>query len=425
MRKLRAAAVFLALLALLPACSETREDAGNVIEVYRVVKEEFQSGGELIGTETIELSPGADKLHSALAAISQPSGSAALEKAAPEGVEIQSYILTDGMLTVNVTPEYLELTGMQKTLSDYCLALTLCALDEVESVSVYVGGKGVSLGLRPEDVLLYDSEMNPSEKQLRLYFADGEGRYLQAEYRSLAVSDDTMIERCVVEEILRGPNSERLSAAVPEGTLLLGLSTTEGVCTVNLSEAFLSKIPETAAGQRLAVYSLVNSLTTISGVDSVRLAVGGVILAKYGWMTIDGELTRNDGAIGPENTAKGEEDVDIYMSTPDGVLTPIPRIIVPDEYYSLEYTLTGLLMGELEEPGFKDPFPAGSGPNTVETRSGICYVDIPAKVIDGMTQEEADLAIRALAATLLGVDGVDYVTVATDGDVYAERLTYK
>lgn len=424
MIKRLAALLLSAALIFLVACNESESSNQDSIEVYRVVKKEFQTDGELVKAETIAVSQDADRLHYALAAVAQESASQTLEKALPDGMEIISYSIKDGRLIINSNAVYLELTGIEKTITDYCLALTFCALDEVESVSIYVEGTGITLGLRADDILLYDAVRDPAEKTLRLYYAAPGGRYLTTEHHTLAVSDDTNIERCVMEELLRGPNREELSSVMPEDTRLMSINTVDGLCTVHLSQEFISNMPDTVAAQRLTVFSIVNSLTAISEVDAVRLAVSGTLIQSYGAMSINGALERNDKIIGPENSAKGEVDVDIFMATTDTMeLVGIAHIVTPDEYYSLEYTLVSMLMGKLEEPGFFNPITTEGVPNSVETRSGVCHVDVPASTFDGLSDAEIDLAVGVIAATLTGVNGVDSVTISLDGTVYAQGLT--
>jgi len=421
-KKLIAILAVFAMLMLLFACGEAEVTKDNVINVYRVVNPDARIDSELVRAEVVEISSQEDRLKSAVSALSRRSYYQELTRAAPDNVKILSYTLEEGSLILEVTPGYLELAGMQKTLVDYCLALTLCEIDGVETVSVYVDGAGVTLGLMPDDAILYDVEKMPFERQLRLYFADSGGRYLGKEYRSLTVAYDDMIELHVMEEILKGPEGPGLTSAIPEGTRLLGISTLNGVCTVNLSDEFLNNAPETAVGGRLAVYSIVNSLTTISKVNKVRLAVNDVVLNRCGLLTIDGDLEANDSITSPPNSAKGEVDADIFMVCGDS-LVAVPRIVVPDAYFGMEYTMTRLLMSGLDEPSFKNAFPTAFEPSAVETRSGICYIDIPASALEGMTKDQVDLAFSALAATLSGVEGVNFVTVMTDGRVYAERMT--
>ena len=60
---------------------------------------------------------------------------------------------------------------------------------------------------------------------------------------------------------------------IPEGTKLLSVSTDQGVCYVNLSEEFLTPLPDVK--ETISLYSIVNSLCQLPGVDQVQIAING------------------------------------------------------------------------------------------------------------------------------------------------------
>ena len=58
---------------------------------------------------------------------------------------------------------------------------------------------------------------------------------------------------------------------IPEGTRLLGISISDNICYVNLSQEFLNKIP--GLTDEAVVYSVVNSLVEGTGAIQVQIAV--------------------------------------------------------------------------------------------------------------------------------------------------------
>ena len=62
-------------------------------------------------------------------------------------------------------------------------------------------------------------------------------------------------------------------ATIPQGTKLLGISTDEGVCYVNLSEEFLKPLPDVK--ESVSLYSIVNSLCQLPNIDKVQFAING------------------------------------------------------------------------------------------------------------------------------------------------------
>ena len=62
---------------------------------------------------------------------------------------------------------------------------------------------------------------------------------------------------------------------LPENTELLGIETTEGVCFVNFTGGFIDGIQSGSYREKTLVYSVVNSLTRISGIDKVQILIDG------------------------------------------------------------------------------------------------------------------------------------------------------
>lgn len=414
-RKAAAALFAAALLICGCACGSSGAESGETIEVYRVVKTEFQTGGELLRAESIKKTGGRTDPELIISLLQQTPEDAELERSLPEDVSIISGTIDGTEMLLELSDGYLALSGIEKTLTDYCIALSLCGVSEIQTVSLYVRGELITPGLSSGDALLYDSEESPYEKQVRLYFAESDGRYLSVEQHTLSVSDDAMLERYIIDELLRGPNDELLRSAIPEGTRLVSVSTEDGVCTVCLSEEFWTNRPQTFAEARLAVYSIVNSLTSLAEVSEVVIQVEGIAFDTYVYMSLDTGMTRCGSIIGPVNSARGEMDVDIYMALPGlDRITPVPYIVARDEYLSVEACIIQA-MTEAESGGGTASLLSQCGrPNLVSTRNGVCTIDVPKGYFDSCG-ENRTLAAEALTATVCAIDGISGVCMTEDG----------
>ena len=69
----------------------------------------------------------------------------------PAHTALNSWSLDEGLLTVDLTEHYGDLAGIDLTLADYCLTLTLCQLDRVDRVCITVAGG--QLAYRDHDIL--------------------------------------------------------------------------------------------------------------------------------------------------------------------------------------------------------------------------------------------------------------------------------
>jgi len=408
------AALTLALAVLLAACAPDGAESGAggaEIEVYRVVSESLKNDGELIRAEKVEIPSGSDRLHAAMKALETSPKDPDLGRSMPGDLRILSYSLEDGQLSLEMSREYLDLQGIDRTVVDYCIALTLCALEEVESVSLYVDGEPQSVGLTADDVLLYDTERNPYEKQIRLYFGAPDGRYLLPEYHNLTITQNTSLERYVIEELLRGPNDENKLSVIPEGTEMLWVKTEDGVCSVNFSYHLYNYRPGTIIGERLTIYSIVNSLTSLSGVDRVKILIEGRTVDTYHSMSLAEPLERSETVIGPVASAKGEVDVNLYMALSDGKhLAAIPHRVMRDEYLNMEMTVLQALMEEEPEPGYIRLFSDKDVVLSAETRDNVCTVALTEDFFTSREDKESIvLAVEAIVATLTDLEGVEAV----------------
>ena len=149
-------ALLLLALALLCA-SGCGQGVGD--PVYRVVDSAYRDSGELLRAETLIVSTedGPELIDALIAALNSPPGDAVLSNPLPEGAEILSYSLEGGLLTVEAGEAYAELEGLEKTLCDGCLALTLCSVEGVDAVAVNSLGRTVTGALSADDIMLYDT----------------------------------------------------------------------------------------------------------------------------------------------------------------------------------------------------------------------------------------------------------------------------
>jgi hypothetical protein len=120
-----------------------------------------------------------------------------------------------------------------------------------------------------------------------LYFPDENAEYLMPEERLTAF--DKTLEKTVLKEILKGPETPGHSNPFPGGTKILSVDRKDDLVTVNLSKEFIKNHPGGSTGEIMSVYSIVNSLTEIPGVKRIIFKVDGKT-----YETIKGHLAFNE-----------------------------------------------------------------------------------------------------------------------------------
>lgn len=213
----------------------------------------------------------------------------------PKGVRVRNIVIDEDTATVwvNLSEQYGGLAGFDLSVADYCIALTLCQLPGVDTVKVLVDGESIPYRDRQElqagDVLLSGIGEEPDTFLAALYFPGRDGEGLMAEYRQVTRSGGSAAE-IVMAELLRGPSDAEKCLPLPQDVRVISLTVSNGVCQVNLSAEFLTNAPQSEEQAGLALYALVDTLCTLSGVSQVRLLVEGEAVQSYGAVAINGAL---------------------------------------------------------------------------------------------------------------------------------------
>ena len=194
----------------------------------------------------------------------------------PAGTRVLSWSLEEGVASVELSAAYAGLVGVDLTLADCCITLTLAQLLGVEGVRVTVNGGGQSYRdrrvLYPEDMLLAVAEESPAEVTAALYFRREGGEQLGFELRRFRLSEDRVPVKEVLDALAAGPEDEGLVPLLPEGLAVRSAWVDQGLCTADLSAALLD-LPE---GRRaLAVSSIAETLRSLDGVEQVQILIEG------------------------------------------------------------------------------------------------------------------------------------------------------
>ena len=218
----------------------------------------------------------------------EDSGDVEFKKAIPQDVRVDSYILEGTLLTLYFNETYRTMNRVQETLSRAAIVRTLTQVEGVECLSFYVGedplkdGDGNLVGVMTNDSFIE----NPGEQinsiqtsTIVLYFANEKGNGLVQETQEVHHSSNISLEKLVMEHLLEGPKSKNAQSAIPEGTKLVGVSVLDGVCYVNLDDAFRNQ--NYSIEEPVVIYSIVDSLSEISTINKVQISVNGNTKGVY------------------------------------------------------------------------------------------------------------------------------------------------
>lgn len=198
------------------------------------------------------------------------------------GFQIESYELNDGKLMIHMDEKYRELSVIQEVLVRAAIVRTLTQLPEVSFVAFRINNEplydavGKMVGWMNADQFIENAgnEINTYQKvQLKLYFANEAGTGLIETTRTKEYNTNISLEKLIVEELIKGPNGEGIYPTINPETKVANVTVKDNICYVNLDENFLTQnYPVTP---QVTIYSIVNSLTSISNVNKVQILLNG------------------------------------------------------------------------------------------------------------------------------------------------------
>jgi len=134
-------------------------------------------------------------------------------------------------------------------------------------------------------------------KTVTLYFTDETGESLIAEKREIAKVEG--IARAAIEALLEGPQNLELKPAIPTGTRLMDINIKEdGLAIVDFSSELIENLENSSKKEKMAVYSIVNTLTEFPTVNRVEIRVAGkTVKTLKGKVKLDQDLFRDETLI--------------------------------------------------------------------------------------------------------------------------------
>lgn len=287
--KIRLRSVFFAVLVcmalfLTGGCGNHAKDSEYHVEYLnkektKIVKMPYE-------TETTETDA---LIQEFITVLSSDSDNVECRKPISNGVMVTSYSLDGVLLTLYFNTEYSQMNAVEEVLCRAAVVRTMTQIKGIDCVSFYVGDRplsdanGTIVGTMNEDSFIE----NPGEQinsiqntTLTLYFSNEGGNGLIKEVRKdVYYSSNISVEKLIMEQLLEGPKSEIAKSAIPNGTRLVSVSVSEGVCYVSLDETF--KNQDYKVNEAIVIYSIVDSLTELPSINKVQISINGDTSGVY------------------------------------------------------------------------------------------------------------------------------------------------
>jgi germination protein M len=218
---------------------------------------------------------------------------ATLKGTIPTSTQLLSVDVDRGRAVVDLSAAYGSLSGINLTLADYAITLTLSQLPEIMSVKITVRGQDLAYRNKqtfmPTDVLLSPKGDVVSTVPVTLYFLGENGMLYTVDQMLDLYEGDTQVS-AVVKALEQGPERDGLYGVMPEGFRVRSVWLEDQTCYVNLSSAHLKNMTR-LTGLPAAIDALRRSLCSLESVEEVRFLVDGEFARSYGAVNIEEPYT--------------------------------------------------------------------------------------------------------------------------------------
>ena len=185
------------------------------------------------------------------------------------------------ILRIEMAEEYLELSSVQQLIFRTGFSQTIFSASDISRIDIYVrDGESVTKVdqvLSTDRMIIdqYDEGFYRDELKVTLYFANRETDALVAEERVLRLGMTESLAMGIVRALIDGPQDQELVKTLPEGTKVNDIVVEDGVCYIDLNDKFQLNHSGGEMAEKLTIYSLVNSLGKINGINYVQILIEG------------------------------------------------------------------------------------------------------------------------------------------------------
>ncbi len=204
-----------------------------------------------------------------------------LSSTVPENLTILNHTLVDYNLDINLSSDYNSLSNVEKLLFRSSLVLTTIETSFVNNVKIFVDGVEQKYNNNNSYLNRNNIILNPTispdkieREKVTLYFSN-ENNKLVEESRNIEVKQNKSMELYIVEELINGSKYKSNINTIPYETKIRNIKTENNICYVDLSLDFISKMSGNKTYETLAIYSIVNSLTNLDGINKVQFLIDG------------------------------------------------------------------------------------------------------------------------------------------------------
>ena len=220
--------------------------------------------------------------------LAEPPKNIEVKASIPSKVNIKKVEVKANEVHIYMNEEYEELEEVEEILCRASIVQSLTQVEGIEKVAFYIGEEplktksGDIVGFMKANSFVQDTKnalKSSQQTTLTLFFPNEKGDGLISEKVNVRYSGDTSIEKLVIEQLMREPETSGAKQLLSPQVKVLNVSIKDGICYVNFDKQFLEQKYD--VDPRVTIYGIVNSLISNGKASRVQIAVEGKTSVKF------------------------------------------------------------------------------------------------------------------------------------------------
>ena len=222
----------------------------------------------------------------------------------PEEVTVEQTEITEDHVVVVFLSGFTFIEDrVRETMLRGAIVKTLCRIPGVTGVMLLnsdgsqILANGIEVGVQTGKDYAFSVDEVLDPEMIDFFFIDTSGNGVRRISRAVRLDDFKLREQYLLEILFSGPleNEMHVFNGIPAGVRVNSISTRNRICYLDLNSKFMDKYSNTRG--EAVIYSIVNTLTTCSYIDSVVITVDGKPLDSYRGYEVSPILTFSEDII--------------------------------------------------------------------------------------------------------------------------------
>jgi len=375
------------LLAALIICGCGSSKRSKILYYYKAANISI-SESSILKTETVTVEDASDISAVAQQYLKGPAGTECVSPF-PKGLALDRYEVRDNVLQLYFNSAFSQLTGVDRSIALSCICMTFTQVPEIDTLDIYALNEDGSLAdillVNADNIVFNSANLAVIRNKAELYYPDHDNRYLIPEYVTIpdSCTNEKEVAFFLLTSLAGNPQNSNSKKALTQKNIVKNLTIENGVCYLECTDSFYANYPETEEAQRVTILSMVNTLTSLDEIQSVRFSTQNFGSATYGSMDLMISYTFDDQIVGPVRAGLNELDADLYvLRNLDKKIIPIPIRIRPEVNETHEEVILRKLLSFLECNGLSFPQVKNPEQVTLSMEEDTCIVSVPKEWIE-------------------------------------------